>query len=258
MSNSTTGHNHAHAHHWETSAAPLLVVLGVLFAVVFCFVEWITYNNKMLAIICAGIGTPLLLAGIAKWTAEALTQKPVMEGLTPIALPIFIVSEVFIFMGLFVSYWTMRLSAGPNWPPAGTPTDMNLVLPIIMTVILVASSFTYHIAEIKSEQNNMGGFRLWLFLSIILGAIFLGCTAYEYNHLIHMNFVPSTNAYSTAFYSITGFHASHVVVGLGSFLTVLIAALAGKTNKYLTFCVGLYWHFVDVVWFFVVSQVYYW
>ncbi|MBF0272695.1 MAG: heme-copper oxidase subunit III [Magnetococcales bacterium] len=258
MANSASGHAHAHAHHWETSVAPLLIVLGVLFLVVFGFISWFSYNNILYTQICAGLGVPLLLAGIAKWTAEALTQEPVMEGLTPIALPIFIVSEVFIFLGLFISYWTMRLSAGPNWPPAGTPTEMNLVLPIIMTVILVASSLTYHVAEEKMSHNDIGGFRLWVFISIVLGGIFLACTVYEYSHLFHLNFKPSTNAYSTAFYSITGFHASHVVVGLGSFLTVLIAALAGRTNKYLTFCVGLYWHFVDVVWFFVVSQIYYW
>ncbi|MBF0614318.1 MAG: heme-copper oxidase subunit III [Magnetococcales bacterium] len=258
MANTASAHGHAHAHHWETSVAPLLIVIGVLFLVVFGFLSWFSYNNILWTQICAGIGTPLLLAGIAKWTAEALTQKPVVEGLTPIALPLFIVSEVFIFLGLFTSYWTMRLSAGDNWPPAGTPTDMNLILPIIMTVILVTSSFTYHVAEEKLAKNDIGGVRLWVFISIVLGAIFLGCTVYEYQHLFHMNFKPSTNAYSTAFYSITGFHASHVLVGLGAFLTVLIAALAGKTNKYLTFCVGLYWHFVDVVWFFVVSQVYYW
>ncbi|MBF0125670.1 MAG: heme-copper oxidase subunit III [Magnetococcales bacterium] len=250
--------SHQQAHHWEVSVAPMLIVGGVLFLVVFSFISWFSYSNKLMTIVCAGLGTPLLIAGIAKWTGEALTHEPVMEGLTPAALPLFIVSEVFIFLGLFVSYWTMRISAGPAWPPVGTPKEMNLVLPIIMTVILVASSFTYHVAEGKLEHGDKGGFRSWVFYSILLGLLFLGCTIYEYNHLLHQNFTPSTNAYSTAFYAITGFHASHVLVGLGVFLTVLIAAMKGLTNKYLTYCAGLYWHFVDIVWFFVASQIYYW
>ncbi|MEO5348623.1 MAG: heme-copper oxidase subunit III [Magnetococcus sp. YQC-3] len=249
--------DHQHAHHWETSAAPMLVVAGVLFLVVFGFISWFSYHNTMATVVFAGLGLPLLLAGIAKWTGEALTHKPLVEGLSPVALPIFIVSEVFIFLSLFAGYWTLRLSAGSEWPPAGTP-EMNLVLPLIMTVILVLSSWTYHVAEVKLEHNDLGGFKSWVFISILLGVVFLGCTGYEYQHLIHQKFGPSTNAYSTAFYSITGFHASHVLVGIGVFLTVLFAAMRGLTNKYLAFCAGLYWHFVDIVWFFVASQVYYW
>ncbi|MBF0625148.1 MAG: heme-copper oxidase subunit III [Magnetococcales bacterium] len=216
------------------------------------------YQNPTLAIAFAGVGTPLVLIGIAKWVSEGLTHTPLLAGVAPSALPIFIVSEVFIFLGLFASYWTMRLSAGDAWPPAGTPTEMNLTLPLIMTVILVSSSLTYHVAEAKIEKGDRVGFNLWLIISIVLGLTFLYCTFYEYSHLLHVGFGPSTNAYSTAFYSITGFHASHVIVGLGVFLSVLIPALFGKTNKYFIFCAGVYWHFVDVVWFFVASQVYYW
>ncbi|MBF0161325.1 MAG: heme-copper oxidase subunit III [Magnetococcales bacterium] len=249
---------HEQAHHWETSVAPMLVVAGVLFLVVFGFIGWFSYHSALMAIVSAGIGVPLLLAGIAKWTGEGLTHKPLVEGLSPMALSIFIVSEIFIFLSLFAAYWTMRLSAGADWPPVGTPKEFNLVLPLIMTVILVTSSLTYHVAEVKLEQNNLSGFRGWVFISILLGLLFLGCTVYEYQHLMHQKFTPSTNAYSTAFYSITGFHASHVLIGLGVFLAVLLAAMRGLTNKYLAFCAGLYWHFVDIVWFFVATQIYYW
>ncbi|MBF0426453.1 MAG: heme-copper oxidase subunit III [Magnetococcales bacterium] len=252
--------NHAagHTHHWEFSWAPMVLTIGIVLVVPLTFVSWFVYKNPTLAAGFAGVGVPLLLVGISKWVAEGLSHKPLIEGVSPSALPIFIISEVFIFLGLFVSYWTMRLSAGGAWPPAGTPEHMNLALPVVMTIILVTSSVTYHVAEEKLDHGDLGGFRGWLFLSIILGLSFLGCTIYEYSHLLHEGFGPSTNAYSTAFFSITGFHASHVLVGLGVFLAVLIPALAGKTNKYFTFCAGMYWHFVDVVWFFVATQVYYW
>ncbi|MBF0423071.1 MAG: heme-copper oxidase subunit III [Magnetococcales bacterium] len=254
MSHSTT----EHAHHWETSWAPMILTMGLLFLVPLTFSAYFVYQNQLYATVFAGIGTPLVLIGIAKWVSEGLTQKPLLAGVSPSALPVFIISEVFIFLGLFSAYWTMRLSAGDHWPPAGTPEHFNLVLPVIMTIILVGSSLTFHVAEEKLEHGDLGGFRSWLLLTMILGLAFLGCTIYEYDHLIHAGFKPSTNAYSTAFFSITGFHASHVIVGLGIFISVLLPALAGKTNKYFTFCAGLYWHFVDVVWFFVASQVYYW
>ncbi|MBF0158714.1 MAG: heme-copper oxidase subunit III [Magnetococcales bacterium] len=235
----------------------MAVVFGVLFLVVFGFSSYFVYKNLAGTIFCAGLGTPLLLVGVAKWVDEGLTHKPLIANVASVALPIFIVSEVFIFLGLFTAYWTMRLSA-EVWPPAGTPTDINLILPMIMTVILVASSITFHVAEEKFEHEDLPGFRQWLVITILLGLLFLGCTIYEYNHLLHAGFKPSTNAYSTAFFSITGFHASHVLVGLGVFLAVLLPAFGRKVNKTFTYCAGVYWHFVDIVWFFVVSQIYYW
>jgi len=238
------------------SWAPFAVVAGIFFLVCLGFSAHFVYENTLLTILYMGIGTPLLLAGIAKWTQEGLTEKPLISGVANIGLPIFIVSEIFIFLSLFATYWVMRLTA-PAWPPEGTP-EIDKVLPIIMTVILVSSSITCHIAEEKQESGDLKGFRTWIWYTIILGALFFGCTAYEYNHLLHADFGPSTNAFSTVFYTVTGFHASHVLMGLGAFIAVLIPAYRGLTNHTFTTCVSVYWHFVDVVWFFVVSQIYFW
>lgn len=247
---------HAHVHHWEWSWAPLLVVAGTFLLVPMAFAAFFSYDNMMLTAAFAGLGTVILLAGIAIWVDEGLTQTPLLAGVANIGLPIFILSEIFIFLSLFSSYWMMRLGFDA-WPPEGTP-HIDKVLPLIMTVILVSSSVTCHVAEEKLEHGNLAGFNTWWIYTIILGAVFLGCTVYEWNHLIHLGFIPSTNAYSTAFYSITGFHASHVFVGLGAFIAVLIPALGGRTNKTFVNCVSVYWHFVDIVWFFVASQIYFW
>lgn len=247
---------HVHAHHWEWSWAPLLVVAGTFFLVPITFASFFVYDNMMLASIFAGLGTALTLAGIAKWVDEGLSQTPLLAGVANIGLPIFILSEIFIFLSLFASYWMMRLNIDA-WPPEGTPY-IDKVLPLIMTVILVSSSVTAHFAEEKLEHGDLSGFNKMWSVTIVLGALFLGCTLYEWNHLIHLDFVPSTNAYSTAFYVITGFHASHVLVGLGAFFAVLLPALGGRTNKTFVTCVSVYWHFVDIVWFFVASQVYFW
>jgi len=253
----TAASDAAHEHHWEWSWAPLVAVAGIFFLVPIGFSGYYVYESTTIAIVGAGLGVPLLLAGVAKWVDEGLSHKNLVEGASVVGLPIFIVSEIFIFLGLFSSYWTMRLSIGADWPPAGTP-EINKVLPLIMTVILIASSVTMHHAETKLEESDLSGFNKWLIISILLGGLFLGCTVYEYGHLLELGFGPSTNAYSTAFYSITGFHASHVLVGLCTFIAVLIPALRGRTNKAFVTCASVYWHFVDIVWFFVVTQIYFW
>ena len=138
----------------------------------------------------------------------------------------------------------------------GTP-EINHVLPLIMTAILVTSSLTYHQAE-KAYEEGHGGFTFWVLVSIVLGIAFVSCTGYEYTHLWSEGFKPGTNAFSTPFYALTGFHGTHVIVGLVAFLAVLIGVLTGKAHKSLVKLAGVYWHFVDIVWFFVASQVYFW
>ncbi len=251
------GEGHAgHEHHWEVSWAPLATVAGIVFLIPLTFASWFVYESTLLAVAFAGIGTPLLLAGISKWVAEGMSQKALVPGVAAIGLPIFIISEVLIFLSLFASYWMMRLGAD-TWPPEGS-AEMPVLLPLVMTALLVSSSVTIHVAEVKMDRKDIAGFRTWLYVTIALGILFLGCTTYEYSHLVSIDFVPSTNAFSTAFFSITGFHASHVLVGLGIFIAVAIPALAGRIDKTFVTCASIYWHFVDVVWFFVVSQIYFW
>lgn len=252
-----THEHHEHVHHWETSWAPMAIVAGIFLMVPIGFSGYFVYEIQLMTIIGIGLGVPLILAGVSKWVQEGMSQPNLIEGVSVVGLPIFIVSEIFIFLGLFIGYWTMRLSAGIYWPPEGTP-EISTTIPLIMTVILVSSSFTMHNAEVKLDHGDQSGFNKWLIITIVLGVIFLSFTSYEYEHLISAGFVPSTNAYSSAFFSITGFHATHVFLGLSIFIAVLLPALKGKTNDSFVACASVYWHFVDVVWFFVVSQVYFW
>lgn len=242
-------------HHWEWSYYPLILVLGIFFTVPIAFALMFEYGNGTMAALAAGIGVPLTVWGIAGWTSEGLAQKE-EHGFALTGLPIFIVSEALIFLSLFAAYWTLRLSADV-WPPPGSP-HIGVVMPIVMTIVLVASSVTYHMGELKLEEGDKGGFVTWLFVTLALGIVFLGMTYMEYSHLISEGFVFGANAKSTAFYSITGFHASHVIIGLGVFLTVLIPALSGKISPTFSAAAGVYWHFVDIIWFFVVSQIYFW
>lgn len=250
-------HKQAHAaHHWEVSPYPLILVVGIFFAVPLAFAAYFQYHNGLLSVLSLGIGVPITVWGVAGWVSEGVADAHKEKGYALMGLPIFIVSEAMIFLGLFVSYWMLRLSVDV-WPPAGSPV-IGVTLPIIMTVILVSSSVTYHWGEGCLEAGDNKGFTNWVIISILLGLLFLGCTAFEYNHLIHENFTFSTNAKSSAFYSITGFHASHVGIGLGIFISVLIPALSGKISHTFAKAAGVYWHFVDLIWFFVVTQIYLW
>jgi cytochrome c oxidase subunit 3 len=256
-------HAGEHEHHWETSWAPMAIAFGVLFLVPLPFALYLIYHQPLAAAVFAGVGAPLVLVGIGKWIGEGAGESGKGlpgDGLSPVGIGVFIAGEILIFLGLFAAYWTMRISsgaAGEEWPPAGTP-EINMVLPLIMTVILVTSSMTYHRAEHHYEHGRKGAFMFWVLVSLVVGTVFLGCTVYEYNHLIHQGFVPGTNQYSAAFFSLTGFHASHVLVGLVSFIAILFAAMLGTAHEKLVKVAGIYWHFVDIVWFFVASQVYYW
>ncbi|MBI3149087.1 MAG: heme-copper oxidase subunit III [Betaproteobacteria bacterium] len=245
----------APAPHWETSVYPLIITAGLLVFLPLAFVFKFVYHQPFVAVLCLGVGAPVMIYGIAGWVREAIGGEH-GEGLAFPAMGWFILAEAMIFVSFFASYWFMRLNAG-TWPPVGS-VPMPVVLPLVMTAALVLSSITIHLGEAQLERGDQAGFRRWLMLTVMLGLGFLSMSIYEWSHLFHLGFNFETNAYSTIFYTITGFHGSHVLVGLGIFVAILIPALRGRINHHFVRTGALYWHFVDLIWFFVVSQVYFW
>lgn len=243
-----------HVHHWETSPWPLVLTVGILFLLPFAFALKFAYHQPLAAVLSLGVGVPLVVAGIAGWISEAIGGHG--EGLAFPAMGWFILAEAMIFISFFASYWFMRLTA-PSWPPAGT-VELPRIMPMVMTAVLVASSLTIHHGEALLHRGSSSGYVKWLVVTIALGLAFLGMSAYEWNHLFHQGFAFETNSYSTVFFTITGFHGAHVIVGLCIFSAVLVPTLMGRFNGGFIRTAGLYWHFVDIIWFFVVSQVYYW
>jgi cytochrome c oxidase subunit 3 len=245
---------HEHPHHWETSVWPLVLSLGILFAVPLAFTLHFVYQQTLPAVLALGTGVPLIVAAVTGWANEALTGQG--EGFGVPAMGWFILAEALIFVSFFAAYWFMRLTA-PAWPPAGS-VPMPKLVPAVMTVLLVSSSFTFHAAEARLDRGARRAFIAWLALTAALGTAFVALSAYEWRELMAAGFRVNTNSFGTAFYSLTGFHAAHVVVGLGIFAAILVAALGGRVNAVFVKAGGLYWHFVDIVWLFVVSQVYFW
>jgi cytochrome c oxidase subunit III len=163
-------------------------------------------------------------------------------------LIIFLIAESAIFLGLFVAYLTFR-SVAPVWPPEGTP-PMELMLPGVNTVILIASSLVIHQADSAIKQNDVAGLRRYFAITALMGIVFLCGQVYEY---MHLEFGLRTNLFASTFYVLTGFHGLHVTVGVLLILAVLWRSIrqADHYNNHSHFGVEaaeIYWHFVDVVW----------
>ena len=135
-----------------------------------------------------------------------------------------------------------------------------LEVPILPTICLLASSATIMLAERALRQGYGVRFSGWWLLTIVLGVEFLRATAVEWRHLMVTHHLTiSTNLFGTTFYSLVGFHAVHVTVGLILLTLVLILSVCGyvtQAQSERVEALSLYWHFVDVVWIVVFLVVY--
>jgi cytochrome c oxidase subunit 3/cytochrome o ubiquinol oxidase subunit 3 len=167
-----------------------------------------------------------------------------------------IVAESAIFTIFVVAYlyYAGKSITGP------TPREV-LEVPIFISICLFSSSFTIVMGEKAVDRGNIKLFTVWLFATIVLGAIFVAGSLREWYRLIYEHGVTiSSSLFGTTFYSLVGLHLSHVVVGLTMLSMVLIFALLGSVKQEHAERIGalaLYWHFVDTVWVVVLSVVYF-
>jgi cytochrome c oxidase subunit 3 len=173
-----------------------------------------------------------------------------------LGIVLFIVSEAVMFGAFFAQYFYNRILSD-GWPTrTGLPPGFERVpafpLPVILTVVLVASGFTAHFAQSAIRRDDRDAFQGWLIVTILLGASFLGGQAYEYTSLIvSEGFSITSGIYGTVFYSLTGLHGLHVTIGVLVLVGVLIRSFMGHFSSRSHFGVEgtvLYWHFVDAVW----------
>jgi cytochrome c oxidase subunit 3 len=173
----------------------------------------------------------------------------------PVGIVLFILAESSLF-GVFVAaylYYIGRSLTGP------TPSEV-LQFPVAMTVCLLSSSGTVHLAGRALAKGATSRFlRYWL-ATIFLGAAFLTGTAREWHELITVHHLTiRTNLFGSTYYALVGLHASHVIAGTLLMLIVAAFGLAGRIrpeHAERTDVISIYWHFVDVVWIVVVTVVY--
>jgi cytochrome c oxidase subunit 3 len=162
-----------------------------------------------------------------------------------VGVMIWLGSELMFFSGLFAALFTIRAHLAV-WPPAGTKVDT--IQAGIFTIILVASSGTMWMAVWHEEHRDRAKARVWIYVSLAMGAVFLGNQLYEW---INLETRWYTNSYGSVFYITTGIHGLHVFIGLLAMVLLLgrMRGESGDPGELAAFQgVSYYWHFVDVVW----------
>ena len=164
-----------------------------------------------------------------------------------------ILTEASLFGYLLFSYFYLASMARGPWPPAGMP-ELRLALPNTGILLLSSGAMWWAESGIRLGRRSrlLGG----LVLALALGLVFLGIQLVEYSH---QPFGPSTDAYGSLFFTITGFHGAHVAVGLLMIAVVALRAALGHFSAGRHLAVSnatWYWHFVDAVWLVVFTSLY--
>ena len=169
---------------------------------------------------------------------------------------IFLCSESIIFLAFFVGYGVLKLTA-PVWYPDGV-TGISIKMPLINTIILVSSSFVAYFAERYLHKKNLWGFRLVWLLTMSMGSYFVYGQYVEWSEL---TFSLQSGVFGGMFYLLTGFHGLHVITGIGLMGLMLIRSFIPNNydkGEMGVESVGLFWHFVDVIWIILFILIYLW
>ena len=178
------------------------------------------------------------------------------ENSTALGFWLYLMSDCLVFACLFATYAVL----GRNY--AGGPTGAELFdLPLVAvnTSLLLLSSITYGFSMLEMQHKRLRNTLLWLGLTGILGACFIGFELYEFIHLMHEGAGPQRSGFLTAFFTLVGTHGLHVTFGIVWLITLM--AQAGKhgltaENQRRLMCLSMFWHFLDVVWIGVFTFVY--
>lgn len=164
-------------------------------------------------------------------------------------------SEAIFFISLSIAYLYFWRSG--NFQTIASD-HLHIKTTGIFTLLLLGSSLTFWMAEKSNQQEDEKKMKGWLVATLILGAVFLAGQGHEYYNLIKENLTISKSEFGSSFYTLTGFHGLHVLIGLILLMILLLLAMHGylKKSSSVLRTVGIYWHFVDVVWLFVFAIIY--
>ncbi|KAE9632820.1 MULTISPECIES: heme-copper oxidase subunit III family protein [Parasedimentitalea] len=225
--------------------------------------------------------TPGLQGFVEDWSSDQRAFKKVSWGKA--MMWIFLLSDTFVFGCFLVAYMIARSSTVTEWPNASEVfalhiggVELPLILIAIMTFVLITSSGTMAMAVNCAYSRARKPTALLMVLTAALGAGFVGMQVFEWSKLIHEGVRPWGNPFGAeqfgaSFFMITGFHGTHVSIGV-IFLLIVARKVwkgefdrdertwmcSGKGDYEAVEIMGLYWHFVDLVWVFIFAFFYLW
>ena len=246
-------------------------------------------NGSALGTFILGIGIALVVYMFVGWFADVIDESLAGSYNKQVDISFrwgmgwFIFSEVMFFAAFFGALYYVRAFSIPwlggegsgfvtneylwkdftaSWPlhvmpdPSGFSEYEEVIpwneLPLINTIILLASGVTVTLAHHALKHSNRSGLCWWLFATVVLGFVFVYLQAGEYGHAYeHLNLKLDSGVYGSTFYMLTGFHGFHVTMGATMLLVIWFRSLKGHFSPESHFAfegVAWYWHFVDVVW----------
>jgi cytochrome c oxidase subunit 3/cytochrome o ubiquinol oxidase subunit 3 len=176
---------------------------------------------------------------------------------TKLAMWLFLGSECLLFGGLISTYLLYKNRIAGN--ALGPRQVFDIPFTSVSSFVLLMSSLTMVLALSSLQRGDERNNRLWLVTTAVLGAIFIGGQVYEFTTFYREGLGYTTNIFGSAFYTLTGFHGVHVSVGIIMLMSLVIRSWRGHLHKEqaeTVEIVGLYWHFVDVVWIVIFTVVY--
>ena len=183
----------------------------------------------------------------------------------------FLTTEILFFGGILCAYWVYRIMYPAAW--ALGAAQQNILAGGINTIVLIISSLTMALAVRNAQLGRRSGIVLMLILTLIFGSTFLGIKIYEYHthweeglfpgsHW-HWNedpsLAPQVQLFMTFYWTMTGLHALHMIIGIGLLIWIIVRAAKdhfGPEYYSPVEVMGLYWHFVDIVWIFLFPFLY--
>ena len=259
------GHAPKHQYHLvEPSPWPITGSIGAFLTAV-GLILWMHDQGAWLFVVGAAVVAYTMIAWWRDVIKEAVQEKqhtPVVQLGLRYGMALFIASEVMFFVAWFWAYFNAALfppeAIGGTWPPEGVHVFNPWDLPFVNTLILLLSGTTVTWAHHALREGDRRGLIQGLWCTIGLGLLFSCVQAYEYAHAA---FTISENIYGSAFFMATGFHGAHVIIGTIFLMVCLGRAYKGHFTPEHHFgfeAAAWYWHFVDVVWLFLFTSIYWW
>jgi len=173
-----------------------------------------------------------------------------------LAMWVFLGSDCLLFGGLISTYLLLRHRSVHGLGPKDV---YDIPFTSVSSFVLLMSSLTMALAVAAIVRGDVRRNRAWLATTAMLGAVFIGGQVYEFTTFYREGLGYTTNIFGSAFYTLTGFHGVHVSVGIIMLMSLLVMSLRGNLGPEKAEAVeivGLYWHFVDIVWILIFTIVY--